>query len=336
MKTIRRYLGLFLCLLTVVLVLPQAALAADAPVLTLSEESAGPGENVTVSVELKKNPGLMCILFRLSYDHSRLTLKGAEGVGLSGWDRNGDRLLWLGEKDDKTTGTILKLVFHVAEDAAVGDVSVTLLCGEGDLTNENEDILVPGITAGKVTIRAGAEGSQGVPVPVIETKLPDIPFKDVPENAYYRDAVAWAYDKGVTKGRSNEVFDPQSTCTRGEVVTFLWRAAGSVKPSSTENPFVDVKETDYYFEPVLWAVEKGITFGTDSTHFTPKKTCSTAHIITFLYRSLGIGQDGWYKAAGDWANGCGLMEKTGLLVDPSEACPRCAVVTFLYRWSQQQ
>jgi uncharacterized membrane protein YgcG len=167
-----------------------------------------------------------------------------------------------------------------------------------------------------------------------------IDFEDVPRNAYYYTPVVWAFhhDPQITDGKSKTKFDPLGTCTRGEVVTFLWRAAGCPEPKSLKNQFTDVKETDYFFKPVLWAVEQGITEGTNAakTHFSPWTTCSTAHIITFLYRSIYTGRDGWYTEAGDWANGFGMLSETGLLTDPNENCPRGAVVTFLYRWSQQQ
>jgi len=92
-----------------------------------------------------------------------------------------------------------------------------------------------------------------------------------------------------------------------------------------------VKESDYFYEAVLWAVENGITLGTSATVFSPKNTCSTAHMITFLYRTLGIGSDGWYKDAAAWAQNEGLLTGTGANVVPGENCPRANVVTFLYR-----
>ncbi len=159
------------------------------------------------------------------------------------------------------------------------------------------------------------------------------PFIDVSSADYYYEAVMWAYhsDPQVTNGVSDDKFGPERNVTRGQTVTFLWRAMGCPEPKSTKNPFVDVKSSDYFFKAVLWAVEKGITNGTDETHFSPKKTCSTAHIITFLYRTLGIGADGWYKEAGAWAKGAGLLDGLTLEVSPKVICPRADVVLFLYR-----
>lgn len=156
-------------------------------------------------------------------------------------------------------------------------------------------------------------------------------FTDVDSTKYYYDAVNWAYENGVTSGISATSFGPDEACTRGQVVTFLWRAAGCPEPKSDNNPFSDVKKSDYYYKAVLWAVEQGITAGTSAAEFSPKANCSSAHIITFLYRATGQGKDGWYKEARDWAIAEGLLDGTGLEVNPSELCPRGAVVTFLYR-----
>lgn len=159
----------------------------------------------------------------------------------------------------------------------------------------------------------------------------ELPFTDVKEKDYFVDAVAWAYLNNVTKGTSDTTFGPWDNCTRGQVVTFLWRAAGNPEPMSTTNPFKDVKESDYFYKPVLWAVEQGITTGTATDAFSPEETCSSAHIITFLYRAAGIGDNGWYEEAKNWANGSGLLTGTNLVVNPDENCPRGAVVTFLER-----
>ena len=159
------------------------------------------------------------------------------------------------------------------------------------------------------------------------------PFKDVSESDWFYEPVLWAYyaEPQVTVGISATRFGPESTVTRGQTVTFLWRAMGEPEPTITQNPFVDVKESDYFYKAVLWAVENNITVGVNATHFVPGQTCSTAHIITFLYRTLGVGSNGWYEEAGAWAAEHSLLDKTGLTVDPKVNCPRAAVVTFLYR-----
>ena len=166
-----------------------------------------------------------------------------------------------------------------------------------------------------------------------KTEKKENPFEDVKETDYFYDAVLWAYyaKPQVTNGIDTTHFGPTSTVTRGQAVTFLWRAMGCPEPTTKTNPFVDVPETEYYYKPILWAVEKGITKGTDDTHFTPNQTCSTAHILTFLYRTLGIGTDGWYQVAEAWAKGAGLLDGLTLKVEPGVDCPRSDVVLFLYR-----
>ena len=157
------------------------------------------------------------------------------------------------------------------------------------------------------------------------------PFEDVAADDYYYDAVLWAAESGVTTGTSDSTFGPADNCTRGQVVTFLWRAAGEPEPKGTNNPFDDVKEKDYFYKPVLWAVEQGITSGTGDTTFSPSQTCSSAHIITFLYRAVTGSDGGWYEEARGWAVGKSLLTDTGMSVSPDENCPRGAVITFLYR-----
>ena len=113
------------------------------------------------------------------------------------------------------------------------------------------------------------------------------PFVDVKESDYFYDAVLWAVENEITNGMDPTHFGPATGCTRGQVVTFLWRAEGKPEPTSSENPFKDVKSDDYYYLPVLWAVEQGITNGTSANTFSPKATCTRGQIVTFLYRDMG-------------------------------------------------
>ena len=112
------------------------------------------------------------------------------------------------------------------------------------------------------------------------------PFKDVKSSDYYYDAVLWAVSKNITTGIDATHFAPNNTCTRGQAVTFLWRANENPKPVSTKCPFNDVKTSDYYYNAVLWAVGKNITNGVDATHFAPNNTCTRGQIVTFLYRDM--------------------------------------------------
>lgn len=117
-----------------------------------------------------------------------------------------------------------------------------------------------------------------------EPALTSNPFTDVSENDYYYKAVLWAYEQGITTGTSATAFSPESPCTRGQVVTFLWRAEGE-PVVSTSNTFEDVSSNAYYADSVNWAVEKKITTGTSATEFSPEINCTRGHIITFLYRN---------------------------------------------------
>ncbi|MBR0139346.1 MAG: S-layer homology domain-containing protein [Firmicutes bacterium] len=162
------------------------------------------------------------------------------------------------------------------------------------------------------------------------------PFNDVPEDVYYDLAVLWAYnaDPQITDGNGKDKFMPEQLCTRGQVVTFLWRAAGCPEPVSNKNPFNDVKTDDYFYKPVLWAVEQGITEGTSPTTFNPAKTCSNAHILTFLYRAVGAGEDGWYQEAFDWARSGGILgESYTEDYDVTADCPRKNVVYYLFNYA---
>ena len=163
------------------------------------------------------------------------------------------------------------------------------------------------------------------------------PFEDVKADDYFCEAVIWAYGEGVTTGTTATKFAPQATCTRGQVVTFLWRAMGKPEPTSSVNPFEDVKASDYYFKPILWAVEKGITTGTSAKRFSPDVTCTNAHILTFIWRALGepgkTGEGEWYADAQKWATDAGLLDGTyDGEYDVNAGCPRANVVTYLYRY----
>ena len=171
-------------------------------------------------------------------------------------------------------------------------------------------------------------------------------FVDVPENAYYAPAVNWAVEKGVTEGTSATTFSPDAACTRAQIVTFLYRAAGSPAVKSAVNPFTDVSASDYYYNAVLWAVENGITTGTSETTFSPNESCTRAQCVTFLYRAVGsaatakasftdVSADAYYAPAVDWAVEKGVTTGTSATTfSPDAACTRAQIVTFLYRAAQ--
>ena len=171
------------------------------------------------------------------------------------------------------------------------------------------------------------------------------PFTDVPEDSFFIDPVLWAVENGITTGTSETTFDPNGQCMRAVVVTFLWRAAGSPEPTSSENPFKDVTEADFFYKAVLWAVEKGITNGLTADTFGPTALCNRAQVVTFLYRAMGkpevtssehpftdIVEGEFYYDAMLWAVQNGITSgMTPTTFAPNTVCNRAQVVTFLYR-----
>lgn len=167
-------------------------------------------------------------------------------------------------------------------------------------------------------------------------------FADVPANAYFADAVKWAVDKGVTNGLSDTMFGPYESCTRAQIVTFLWRAAGSPEPK-TMSSFTDVPASTYYAKAVAWAIENGITNGMTETTFAPDATCTRGQIVTFLYRALkgtasgstnftDVKSDTFYADAINWAVANNVTNGTSnTMFSPNADCTRAEIVTFLYR-----
>ncbi len=169
-------------------------------------------------------------------------------------------------------------------------------------------------------------------------------FTDVPESAYFYEPVLWAVENGITSGTSATKFSPYEGCTRGQVVTFLWRAAGCPEPESSYNPFSDVPSNAYYHDAVLWAAEEGITTGTSRTRFEPNATVTRAQTVTFLWRWAGSPEPGsassfrdvpyraYYADAVAWAVEYGITNGTAPgLFSPAQTCTRAQIVTFLYR-----
>ena len=178
-------------------------------------------------------------------------------------------------------------------------------------------------------------------------------FVDVPADTYYYDAVLWAAEKGITVGTDALHFSPGLPCTRAQIVTFLWRTAGSPDPAAAVNPFADVPAEAYYAKAVLWAVENGITNGTAETAFSPDAACTRAQCVAFLYRSAiadgleavtlqdlisGFGDaadlPGYAVPAMNWALSRGIVQGNGGALLPNGTCTRAQIVTFLFRMHQ--
>ena len=185
--------------------------------------------------------------------------------------------------------------------------------------------------AGKVEVKASFTKE-------VETS----PFADVATDAYYYEAVKWAAEQGITGGTGSGLFSPDYTCTRAQIVTFLWRAAGSPEPKAMSG-FSDVPENSYYAKAVAWAVENGITVGTSSTTFSPEATCTRAQSVTFLFRAAKASADGtpafsdvtanaYYAEAVKWATDNGITNGIGGgLFGPNNDCTRAQIITFLWR-----
>lgn len=168
-------------------------------------------------------------------------------------------------------------------------------------------------------------------------------FTDVSTKAYYFDAVAWAVKNKITSGQSDTLFAPDASCTRAQMVTFLWRANGSPEPTVTELPFTDVAADAYYAKAVLWAVENGITTGTSDTTFDPDGVVTRAEAVTFLWRAAGkpiaggslfadVESTKYYAEAVRWAVTSGITNgMSDLTFAPNDICTRAHIVTFLYR-----
>ncbi len=193
-----------------------------------------------------------------------------------------------------------------------------------------------GYTGDEICSRCG-DTVLGEPIPAIT------PFTDLVEGKYYLDAVAWAYTNGITGGTTATTFGPEDSCTRAQVVTFLWAANGRPAPTGTENPFQDIQSGKYYYDAVLWAVEKGITGGASANEFAPDRVVTRSEFVTFLWNAEGkpavsienpfpdVDEGKWYTQPVLWAyaNGItsGMKDGTFGVKDP---CTRAQVVTFLY------
>ena len=248
------------------------------------------------------------------------------------------------------SGAMTPLRFQVGEDFIFPACAFAPPAGEvfdyWSVAGQKNGFFRPGDSmevAGDVTVRANWRG---------DSSGPSNPFVDVPDGKYFTDAVLWAvnHDPQITSGTDSTHFSPAAPCTRAQVVTFLWRAAGCPEPSTTVSPFTDVQNTSqYYYKAVLWAVEKGITTGDTPTTFAPSKACTRGQVVTFLWRFKGqpataggnpfvdVKANMYYATPIQWAythtpqitNGTDSTH-----FSPADNCNRGQIVTFLYRAMQ--
>ena len=231
--------------------------------------------------------------------------------------------------------------------ASKGDtVTITV---KPDSGYELDTLTVKDASGSKIKVKDKGDGKFTFTMPASKVtvsaefaEIETLDFADVPTDAYYYEAVKWAAKKGITGGIGNGLFGPNQPCTRAQIVTFLWRAAGSPEPK-TMSSFADVSMDAYYAKAVAWAVENGITTGTGDGKFSPDATCTRAQSVTFLFRAIGklvdskaefsdVLADSYYANAVDWAveNGVTNGIDDGLF-GPDNSCTRAQIVTFLYR-----
>lgn len=265
-----------------------------------------------------------------------------------------DSLTYIGDYafvncDGLSSVTIPKQVTYIGDNAFYQCKNVTSIYFEGDVPFLGEDVFY-GITAcayyptDNPTWTAEIMNDYGGDITWIPYN-PNHPFTDVPMDSFYEEPIVWALKNGITNGATTTTFNPGGACLRAHVVTFLHRAAGNPDPTSSNNPFTDVKSGDFFYKPVLWAVEKGITNGTSATTFGSYANCNRAAVVTFLWRAAGSPEpestnnpfedvkdtDFFYKPV-LWAVEKGITNGVDTThFGPGTDCNRAQVVTFLYR-----
>ena len=235
------------------------------------------------------------------------------------------------KKGDTVTVTVTPDAGYQLDKLTVTDKNGTML----KLTDKGDGKYSFTMPDGKVEVKA-----------VFAKEVKTSPFSDVSTDAYYYKAVQWAQEKGITDGISSNLFGPKQPCTRSQIVTFLWRAAGSPEPKNTAAGMTDVVPGSYYAKAVAWAVENGITTGTAEGTFSPDATCTRAQAVTFLARAQNakatgktafsdVPADSYFADAVAWAQANGVTTGTSeTTFSPDNDCTRAQIVTFLYRANQ--
>lgn len=238
------------------------------------------------------------------------------------------------------------------------DVTITATPDKG---YEVGDIVAKDVNGNKLTLKDNGDGTYTFTMPASKVTIeatfaekqadepvaPEKLFADVSADDYYYEAVKWASENGVTGGIGENLFGAKLPCTRAQIVTFLWRAAGSPEPKGMSG-FVDVSADAYYAKAVAWAVEQGIASGTSATTFSPDAVCTRAQSVAFLYRAFGekvnkaagfsdVSADAYYADAVAWAVENGVASGIGGgLFAPDQDCARGQIVAFLYRAYQNK
>ena len=289
-----------------------------------SVRSATAGEDDVSRVEVTYDRAVTNGILRVEYDESKLVFAGLE----SGFHALAYR---------QEPGAV-ELAFARGSELPAGEAVASL----GFRAQKG---ILGGETA--VTIRTrelGQEEASLTEVLTMAIPLPHNPFVDVQAGSFFHIPVLWAVQQGITSGTDATHFGPAQSCNRAQVVTFLWAADGRPEPKSTVNPFTDVPKDSFCEKAVLWAVEKGITSGTDATHFSPLTLCNRATVVTFLWAAKGkpaatgenpftdVPAGSWYEKPVLWAKANGIT--SGLSATEfgaGQLCNRAQVVTFLYK-----
>ena len=230
--------------------------------------------------------------------------------------------------------------------AAKGDVVTITVKPEPGF--EVEEVIVTDAKGNQIKVTANADGTFSFIQPDSQVEVQTVyaeaggPFSDVARSDYFYDAVTWAKDNNITGGVGDDLFGADRSCTRAQIVTFLWRAAGSPEPKGAAN-MTDVPQDAYYAKAVAWAIENGITSGTGENRFSPDATCTRAQGVTFLYRAAGspavtgsagfqdVSGSDYFAAAVAWAKANDITDGVGNgLFGSKNSCTRAQIVTFLY------
>lgn len=302
------------------------------------------GDNITVTLTIKSDtsywlrskavslPGTDATVYHAlvkGLEGSGITQVGAETGYVKSMTKNGTTLEEFGS--GKNAGWMYKVNGELPE------------VGLTDCEIENGDVIVWFYTEDWTSVPGTGGLGSGNQEETEET--PAVQFTDVSEGDYYYDAVRWAVEKGITTGTGEDTFHPNASCTRSQMVTFLWRAAGEPAAKTSDCVFTDVDKDAYYYEALLWAVENGITTGTSETKFSPDGDCTRGQMAVFLHRSAetpavsdghsfsDVKADAYYSDAVTWAAAEGITIGTSeTTFHPNGDCTRGQMVTFLMRY----
>ncbi len=379
----KQFCALLMALL-MLLNVPIVMSAKSSPSITLENISQCASDYVDIKINLENNPGIVAANLNVSFSNNLRLVSATNGSTFSTLTYIPPKALadgieitsetnftWSGfdiEDADIKNGTILTMRFRVVKGSS-NDYQVSVTCESGDVLDRELNPIILNCSIGgadfnifgheftayvynddatatkdgtKTRVCTLCNYSETVTVP--GTKL-NCPFKDVSSKQYYYDAVLWAVENDITSGTSATKFSPNAPCTRGQIVTFLWRAAGSPDPKDSRNPFKDVSSKQYYYKAVLWAVENGITSGTSKTKFSPNASCTRGQIVAFLWRASGspdpnnsknpfkdVSSKQYYYDAVLWAVENKITSGTSATkFSPNSPCTRAQIVTFLYR-----